>query len=203
MNTSRRSVLKTGLFGGTILTLAGLGWAASRASRLRPAPSGLQVFDALEYSVLFAVAERVIAPQPHWPALSEVDPVKNADGTLRLESDFVLGDIKKLIRLFESPVAGLLLDGRATPFTALPGAAQDAVLESWRTSRLAVRRTGYIVLRTMIAAAYFGDPRTFGVVGYEGPPKGFHQPDAPVWRGGGEPRPEGNGVFHPDAEDAP
>jgi hypothetical protein len=37
-------------------------------------------------------------------------------------------------------------------------------------------------------------------VNYPGPPRGFHQPDAPVWKGGGQPRPEGNGVFHEEAE---
>jgi hypothetical protein len=182
-NVHRRTVLKRGLVGGAVLALGGLGYVGSRRSKLRTPPGDLTVFDALEYSVLFAVAERVVLPAPSMPPLSEVDPVANADRTLRLADEPVLNDIRRLVRLFENPIAGFLFDGRAQPFTALSPEAQDEVLADWRDSRLEVRRTGYVVLRTLVAAAYYGDARTHAAVGYPGPPGGFHQPDAPVWKG--------------------
>lgn len=200
---SRRRVLKTGVVGGAVLALGGVGFVASRKSRLETPPVLLHVFDALEYSVLWAIAQRVVAPRPGWPSLSHVNPVVNADNTLRLAAPLVLRDIKRLIRLFESPVANFVFGGKTQPFTALESDAQDQVLREWRESRLEVRRTGYVVLRTLVAAAYFGDARTWPVVGYPGPPQGFHQPDAPVWKGGEAPRPEGNGVFHEESEPTP
>jgi hypothetical protein len=39
------------------------------------------------------------------------------------------------------------------------------------------------------------------VVGYPGPPVAFHDAAAPVWKGGGQPRPDGPGVFR--EEEAP
>jgi hypothetical protein len=182
---SRRAVLKTGLWGGALLGLGGVALLASRHSRVLEPPPGLKVFDALEYSVLTAIAHRVIAPRPDWPSFRQVDPVKNADQTLSLASEWVLNDIHRLIGLFENSVAGFLFGGRTQPFTALSPVDQDVVLTEWRDSRLEVRRTGYLVLRTIVAAAYFGDSKTWPVVGYPGPPAGYHQPDAPVWKGGG------------------
>ena len=81
---------------------------------------------------------------------------------------------------------------------ARPGPAGQG-LEEWRDSRLAVRRTGYNALRTLVLAGYFQSPLTFKPMGYPGPDEGFYQPEAPVWFGGPQPRPEGNGVFHPEA----
>jgi len=43
-------------------------------------------------------------------------------------------------------------------------------------------------------AAYYGNPITWPAVGYPGPPKAFHDPNAPLWKGDG-PRPPGNGVW--------
>jgi len=186
---SRRNVLKTGVAGGALLALAGAGFLASRKSRLLDVPQELKVFDALEYSVLFALARRIVAPPPSWPSLDTVNPVVNADATLALAPEVVLKDIKRLVRLFDNSLASFVLDGWTRPFTALNDAEQDAALAQWRDSRWVLRRTGFVVLRTLLAAAYYGDPHTWQAVGYPGPPEGYHRPDAPVWKGGDVPRP--------------
>ena len=64
----------------------------------------------------------------------------------------------------------MLLDGRATPFTLLGPAEQDAVLDDFRTSRIPIRRSVYKALRGLIAASYWGDPRLYAAAGYPGPP---------------------------------
>jgi hypothetical protein len=45
-------------------------------------------------------------------------------------------------------------------------------------------------------AAYFGNEKTWAAMNYPGPPSDVYDPAAPVWKGGGVPRPAGNGVFH-------
>ena len=68
-------------------------------------------------------------------------------------------------------------------------------LNEWRDSRLTLRRTGYRALRGLALAAYYGNPATWIAVGYGGPPPGIHDPNAPVWKGGDEVRPVGNGTM--------
>ena len=88
-----------------------------------------------------------------------------------------------------------LFGGRIEPFTQLNPTEQDEVLNEWRDSRLTLRRTGCRALRGLALAAYFGNPATWNSVGYGGPPPGIHDPNAPVWKGGDEARPIGNGTM--------
>ncbi|HEX4803047.1 MAG TPA: hypothetical protein VFV14_06030, partial [Myxococcaceae bacterium] len=110
-------------------------------------------------------------------------------------------EVKQLLILFENALAGFIFGGRVEPFTRLSAGEQDEVLREWQSSRLRLRRTGFQALRTLAIAGYFGSSRSWPAVQYPGPPPGFHQPDAPAWRGGDEKRPEGNGVFHPESAD--
>ena len=65
---------------------------------------------------------------------------------------------RQLLGLFENGLAGFLFGGRTRPFTRLDGPEQDRVLVEWRDSRLAVRRTGYAALRTLVLAGYYQSP---------------------------------------------
>ena len=57
------------------------------------------------------------------------------------------------------------------PFTRLSPAAQDDVLVDWRDSRLALRRSGYTVLRKLTQAAHYAAPEAWPDTGYPGPPQ--------------------------------
>ncbi len=197
---SRRSFLKKGLFGGLLLSLGGAGFLLSRGTRLVPLPKGgLQVFDPIEYSVLQAIAARLIPQGGGFPSVEQVGVALNADRVLVRVAPGARQEVKQLLKLFENALAGFLFGARTQPFTQLDPEAQDEVLREWQDSRLEIRRTGFQALRTLASAAYFGSPLTWPAVHYPGPPPGFHQPDAPVWRGGGAKRPDGNGVFHAEA----
>ena len=128
--------------------------------------------------------KRWASPEPSTGLPSALEPSAQAE-------------LKQLLGLFENALAGFVFGGRTEPFTALDAAAQDRVLEEWRDSRVALRRTGYNALRTLVLAGYYQSPLTWKPIGYPGPDEDFYQPDAPVWFGGSSPRPEGNGVFHP------
>lgn len=194
---SRRSLLTRGLLGGGVLLLGGGGFLALRSSAVEPAPKDpLQVLDAGEYAVVMAVARRIIAPAPGMPTVEQVNVGPNVDAILGRADAGVRKELRQLLGLFENALPTLLFTGHPTPFSRLPPEQQDAVLRDWRDSRLVLRRTGYTALRTIVLAAYYASPLTWDAVGYPGPPQGFHDPKAPLWRGAGAPRPEGNGVFH-------
>ena len=58
-----------------------------------------------------------------------------------------------------------------------------------------LKRSGYHALRGLVLGPYFANPAVWPHMGYAGPPP-LHDPNAPVWKGGGQPRPDGLGVWH-------
>lgn len=181
-----------------MLAIGGAGLLASRRTRPAPLPAeGLRVLDWREYAVLMSVAARLVPAGEDFPSLEQVGLGLKADRILSLVDPAAAKELKQLLRLFDNALAGFLFGGRIHPFTALPSEQQDQVLAQWQSSRLQIRRTGFQALRTLAVASYFGSPLSWPAVHYPGPPAGFHQPHAPIWRGGAEKRPDGNGVFHP------
>jgi hypothetical protein len=79
-------------------------------------------------------------------------------------------DFRRLLHLVESGFAGLLIAGSPRPFTRAAPAEQDARLEAWRRSRLAVLRSGYQALKRLAHAAYYSSPEIYEAIGYPGPP---------------------------------
>jgi len=59
---------------------------------------------------------------------------------------------------------------QATPFTRLEADEMDARLNAWRTSRLALLRSGYQALKRLAQATYYSSPEVYPLVGYPGPP---------------------------------
>jgi hypothetical protein len=106
--------------------------------------------------------------------------------------------VKQLLGLFESALGGLVFGGRVKPFTQLEPEEQTRVLREWQQSRLLVRRTGYSALKTLALAGYYGTSRTWQYMNYPGPPKAFHDPNAPQWKGNGQPRPDSPGLWKPE-----
>ncbi len=191
----RRSFLKRGMVAGAVLALGG-----GTALFLRPGkewplpPEGLLSLTSREYAALMAIAERMIPIFGDFPPLESVRTGVNADRILTKVDPTALTEMKQLLNLFENALPNFLFGFRFAPFTQLDETGKDAVLSEWRTSRLAVRRTGYTALRGLVLAAYFVRAETWAAVGYPGPPK-FHDPNAPVWKGNGQPRPPSPGIW--------
>jgi hypothetical protein len=80
-------------------------------------------------------------------------------------------EFRQLLRLFESALFGLVLTGSPTPFSRCSPAAQDARLEAWRRSRLAVLRSGYQAIKRLAHATYYSSAEIYALVGYAGPPE--------------------------------
>lgn len=179
----RRSLLKRGLLGGALLVLGGTGLALYPTRHLAAPERPLLVLDARGFQVILAIARRLI-PGSGVDPIAIVHSVDTALTRLPIEAQ---RDLVKLLGLFENALPGLLLDGQLGPFTRLDGPAQDRVLESWRDSRIALRCSGYQVIRKLCLGAYYGDPSSWAPIHYPGPPStaGFTLDDSqagtPAW----------------------
>jgi len=194
---SRRSFLKKGLLGGSVLALGGAGLLLSRHSRRVPIPTaGLKVLDELDFAVLCAITRRIVPDQPGKPSIESPDVALNADRILVQVGSSAQAEVKQLLKLFENALTGFVFGLRVRPFTQLSDAEQDAVLSEWENSRLLIRRTGFQAIRTLVVAAYYGSSASWPATGYPGPPAGFFQPDAALWLGGPEKRPVGEGRIY-------
>ncbi len=165
---NRRTFLRRTLAGAALLALGGTLGRNLSGYRLDPALAGaLRALSAKEALVLLAVARRILAPDdgtPPPPPLDEPALLRAVDGYLLALPEAVADDVRALLQLVEhSPI---LFDLRASRFTHLAPAAQDAVLAGWQRSRLDVRRQGFAALKSLAMIGRYGDPRTFALLGY-------------------------------------
>jgi hypothetical protein len=193
---SRRGFLKKGLLGGAILALGGGGALALQGGKeIALPPEGLLSLSAREYAVVVAVAARLMPISGDFPPQDLIRVGFNADRILTKVDATALTEMKQLLNLFENALPNFLFGLRVRPFTQMGAEEQDQTLKEWMNSKLILRRSGFTALRGLALAAYFVKPETWAATGYPGPPKGFHDPNAPVWKGGGAPRPPSPGIW--------
>ncbi len=143
---------------------------------------------------MWFLVERFVPARDGFPSPDKLKTALACDAIVSMLEEVTQAELKQLLMLFENALPNFIFGGRTVPFTELAPNEQDLVLAEWRDSRLTLRRTGYNALRGMVMAAYYGNAETWGAVHYPGPPAGIYQPDAEVWKGGGVPRPLGNGT---------
>lgn len=166
----RRTFLKRGLLGGALLAAGGAtGLAVWPARKSHEPTSPLKVLDSTEFAVLAAISARVVTPANADPALI----AHSIDHSLSRAAPEVASDLKKVLRLFENGLVGLLLDGRATPFTRLSGPEQDRALFAWRDSALVLRRGAYHAIRKLCLSSWYRRPESWPAIGYAGSPFNF------------------------------
>lgn len=165
----RRTALKTA--GGVALVALGCAGALfARRTRMVPLPSEpLSYFTPREFSIVHAVAEAMITVPPGQPTVTDVPVALNADRLMARNPQDAQKDIHRLLALFDNALAGFLLVGTTAPFTQLDLAGRQAFLARWERHRLPVLRTGFVALKRLTMACYYGDPRTYRGIGYPGP----------------------------------
>jgi hypothetical protein len=165
---TRRRLLRYGLGGALLLAGGGIGLSLQR-TQLRAAAGPLQVLDAREFSILAAVADRLVPRAGEFPAASEIGVPEKVDALLARMDPGQVGEVRLLLRLLENATLGLVLDGRVRPFTRCSAAVQDRVLANWRDGAIQVRRVGYKALNGLCQSAYWASPEIYPLVGYPGP----------------------------------
>ena len=167
----RRTFLKKGLLGGLLLAVGGGTVIALRPTRKgAPPKDGLLVFSREEYTILAAIARRVVAAREGDPQTDQIDVALRADRAIALAHPSVQKELKQLLHLFENGLTGLFSGTSLAPFTAAGKRAQDARLAAWSRSRVALFRTGYQAVKRLTAACYWSHPDTWKLAGYPGPP---------------------------------
>ncbi|MFO0727806.1 MAG: hypothetical protein U1E65_28770 [Myxococcota bacterium] len=163
MSAPRRKFIQRGLVGGALLALAGGGLLAyPTGARARPR-GRLLALGPQAFAVLAVVAARMVP---------EGDPIaiaESVDRTLAYALPEAAQDVERLLLVLDSALVGLLFELKPQPFSRLDPAAQDAVLDGWRDSRVQLRRTGYQALRKLCLAAYYVDSSTWPKLGYSIP----------------------------------
>jgi Gluconate 2-dehydrogenase subunit 3 len=170
----RRRLLKRGLLGGALLVIGGALPLALRSTQLRHrATRPLRLLTEDEHAIFAAVAARLVPGDgagPSWPTAEALDCAGKVDALMATTHPAVGKEFRQLLRLFESALFGLAIAGSPSPFTRCSPAAQDARLEAWRHSRVALLRSGYQALKRLAHATYYSSPEVYALVGYPGPP---------------------------------
>lgn len=79
-------------------------------------------------------------------------------------------EVADLLLLLKTPVTRRLLVGVSQPWREAPAESVRHFLTRWRYSSLALMRSGYQALHQIIFAAWYGNPHSWGGIGYDGPP---------------------------------
>ena len=170
MTHTRRSLLKKGLLGGGLLALSGVGLSLQSSYIAHPPNVGLKVLTDQAYGTLLAIINHVLPPKEGFPATDEIRVAERVDALLAQMHPADGAELLQALQVIENPVLGALLDLRFQPFSTASTASQKQTLQNWKTSRLPVRRTGYVALTGLIKSSYFSHPQTYAAVGYPGPP---------------------------------
>lgn len=167
--TPRRRFLQGGLVAAALLGSGGV-WSWSRSGYVVSGERSarLLALSEKELAIVDAVVSRMMRPDAADPPTpEELDCGLRIDGLVaKLDAD-TRDELRKLLHVVEHVLP--LRTGRATRFTKLDGAAQDAVLGAMMVSEVPLLRGAFDSLKSLCAMSYFQDARTWGAIGYDGP----------------------------------
>jgi len=115
----------------------------------------------------------VLAIEPGAPSAESVGVVGRVDALLARSPADVQRELRRLLRLFENGLTGLLTGSGWTSFTAASGEARRRRLMAWEMSRISIFRTGFQAMKRLTAACYYSCPAAWAAIGYPGPPEGL------------------------------
>jgi len=160
---SRRDILKAAL---ATLAVSGVAGAAVSLQRSATYDRPLKVLDPAQAGTVKKLAEAVVPTEGTWP---DVDVVGGVDDLLASLPEVVVAEVLMAMGLLESPLVGLVLDGRPRPFSQLSTAEAAVAFDDWGQSALEIRRTAFMALRGLVVSCFFADPRVYSHMGYPGP----------------------------------
>jgi Gluconate 2-dehydrogenase subunit 3 len=152
-----------------------VGGAAVAVVRTRgyEAPPGrtLQGLTSWQFAVVQHAARRIVAPDRPGdrtiPSADDVDVAGFVDAWVPRMNATVRRDLGRFFAYLEhlAPVGS----GFASRFTRLAPGDQDTVLAAVEASSSDLLRAGFDGLKALVFMGYYRDPRTWAIVGYDGP----------------------------------
>ncbi len=189
---SRRRLLQCGLAGSLLLLASG--WAPRGARGARgtgnagdamaavDADGEFATFNAHHRRILGAVAPVILseALPPPGPerAAAVTEVLRGCDAYFSRMSLPVQAEGHQALDLLDIALARLLLGGMWAGWEEAPPRSIAGFLDDLRTSRVGLKRSIYQFLHDMCLVGWYGNPRSWAVIGYPGPPE-VPRPDAP------------------------
>ena len=138
-----------------------------------PPPAGVRLISlsTAQFAVLQHASRRIVAPDrvgdSSIPSPDDLAVAPFIDGLLARMPERARRDLGRFLLYVEhlAPIAA----GSIDRFTRLGPEGQDRVLASVQTSSNDLLRAGFDGLRSLVFWAYYRDPRTWAIIGYDGP----------------------------------
>jgi hypothetical protein len=171
---SRRQFLKVGAAGAAVLVLA---HTLDRKAMGQPASRGsldLRVLNATTADLITALAPVLLAGAlpddsvARIVALNEV--VEAMDRAVAGLSPAIQEEVQQLFSLLTFAPTRALLAGVWRPWPEASASEVTEFLEDWRNSRFALLQTGYLAIKQLMQACWYGNPLAWGKISYPGPP---------------------------------
>jgi hypothetical protein len=108
------------------------------------------------------------------PSMSDVGSMAFAEGYIEAMQPYLRKDLLGFLQLIEHVLP--LSYGYSARFTKLAGEAQDVVLRGLEAHRVGLVRGGFQGLKSLAFMSYYRHPKTWGLLGYEGPLLGRARP---------------------------
>lgn len=157
--------------------MGGLGLAtAVRTSGYAVDPTrvkDLKVLAEWEFAVVDALAARICASDLPADAPGTPPTAREVGVTEWIDAYLAEGDVptRRDVRLLIGCLEHLwpMLCGERRRFTSLPSATQDRVLGAMEASSHGLVSGAFHGLKSLCFMGYYRDPRTWGILGYDGP----------------------------------
>ncbi len=170
-NPGRRIFLKVGLVGAGLLAAAGVWRYLGGGGATAPAP-GLRYLTVDDREIFAAIAPVILEdalPRAGRGELIE-EVLAGVDRIVTSLSRVDQADLRRLLDLLDLAPARLALTGVRSGWA---DAAPDEVagfLRRWLESSWPLFNQSYIAFHDLVVAAWYGNPRAWAMVGYDGPP---------------------------------
>ncbi len=164
LSIDRRGFLRASAGGGAAIALASL--ASGGCARSYPQASDdnadLKALSPKEYAVARAASEALLVGVP----ISATTVAKRIDQELAWVGEPIRTDMRTVLTLTEHLT---VLGGRTRRFTQLEPAQRLAYMQTWRDSRLQLRRAAYQALKGFVYYFAYIDDATRAITGFPGP----------------------------------
>ena len=172
----RRTFIKTGIAGSVLLGAAGLVtrnvfWGPGTNSG-QAAGRKFHFFTRNDYAMLTAVVPAILGD-----ALPKEERSRWIDETIATMdsavSHFQLevqAEVRQLFALLALMPTKIMTTGVWSSWQNASPAEIDRFLNRWQLSASSLFRTGYDALQQLTAGSWYGNPKSWEVIGYPGPP---------------------------------
>jgi len=167
---SRRRLLKAGVAAALVLGASAIAVVRTRGYAV-PAGRRLVALSVWQFVVVQHAARRITAPDREAdatiPAADDLDVAGFVDGWIGTMHRRLRHDLGRFLAYLEHVAP--ITSGFAGRFSHLRARDQDRVLSAVEASSSDMLRAGFEALKALVFLGYYRDPRTWRIVGYDGP----------------------------------